>query len=81
MQLVVITTSWAAPNGQWVDAAKWAVQVISSFFLLFTFLLTYRQNAKVRAADLLLKLEERFNGLGSKLAGALPGCRMPTTIT
>ncbi len=68
MQSVVITINPADAGPQWVAAAKWAIQVLSGLFLLSTFLLTYLQNAKVRAADLLLKLEERFNGLGSKLA-------------
>jgi hypothetical protein len=68
MQSVVVTITQGSAEAQWVAIAKWSVQVVSGFFLLATFLLTYRQNAKVRAADLLLKLEERFNSLGSKLA-------------
>ncbi len=48
--------------------AKWAVQIVSGTFLLLSFLITYRHNVRVRASDLLLKLEEHFNMLGSKLA-------------
>jgi hypothetical protein len=36
--------------------------------LLLSFLITYRHNVRVRASDPLLKLEEHFNTLGSKLA-------------
>jgi len=52
----------------WVVFAKWAFQIISGAFLLLSFLITYRHNVRVRASDLLLKLEEHFNTLGSKLA-------------
>jgi hypothetical protein len=57
------------PSGDtgWIVFAKWAVQVISGAFLLLSFLLTYRHNVRVRASDLLLKLEDHFNALGPKL--------------
>ena len=51
----------------WAEAVKWIIQTVSGVFLLGTFLLTYRHNVRVRASDLLLKLEEHFNALGSKL--------------
>jgi len=47
---------------------KWAIPSISAVFLLVTFLMTYLHNMNVRAGDLLLKLEEAFVKLGSKLA-------------
>lgn len=55
-------------NRDGVVFAKWAVQILSGIFLLLSFLITYRHNARVRASDLLLELEEHFNTLGSKLA-------------
>jgi hypothetical protein len=42
--------------------------LISGIFLLASFVLTYRLSVHVRAGDLLLKLEDAFSKLGSKLA-------------
>ena len=50
------------------ELIKWGIPSISAVFLLVTFLMTYLHNMNVRAGDLLLKLEEAFVKLGSKLA-------------
>jgi hypothetical protein len=57
-----------SPETAWVVFVKWAAQILSGLFLLLSFLVTFRHNVRVRASDLLLKLEEHFNTLGSKLA-------------
>ena len=64
-----IMNVYPCPAGSTLDQViKWAVPSISAVFLGVTFLLTYRHNMNVRAGDLLLKLEEAFVKLGSKLA-------------
>lgn len=68
MHWVQIAVSHYTANSPLAQTAKWIVQTFSGVFLLLSFLLTYRHNVQVRASDLLLKLEEHFNSLGSKLA-------------
>lgn len=68
MYWVQIAVSQCSANSSFAQAAKWVIQTFSGIFLLLSFLLTYRHNVKVRGSDLLLKLEEHFNSLGSKLA-------------
>jgi hypothetical protein len=68
MHWVQIAVSQWTANSSFAQAVKWVIQTFSGIFLLFSFLLTYRHNVKVRSSDLLLKLEEHFNSLGSKLA-------------
>jgi hypothetical protein len=46
---------------------KLLVPLFPSLLLLLTFVVTYIHNVNVRAGDLLLKLEETFSKLGSKL--------------
>ena len=67
MHSIFVAVCQRTPVPVWVQGAKWGVQTISGIFLLLSFLITYRHSVKVRAGDLLLKLEETFNKLGSKL--------------
>jgi len=67
MHFIQIVVNQPAAEPAWVPIAKWSVQFLSGFFILLSFLITYRHNVKVRASDLLLKLEEHFTTLGSKL--------------
>jgi hypothetical protein len=68
MQSALIALGRFMAELPWPQIAKWVVQTGAGFFLLSSFLITYRHNAKVRASDLLLKLDEHFNILGAKLA-------------
>jgi hypothetical protein len=58
LQSYFIEIAQAPAESSWVVFAKWAIQILSGAFLLLSFLITYRHNVKVRASDLLLKLEE-----------------------
>ena len=64
-----IINVFPCPTGSALDTIiKWAIPSLSAVIVLVTFLMTYSHNMNVRAGDLLLKLEEVFVKLGSKLA-------------
>jgi hypothetical protein len=64
-----IINVYPCPTGSTLDQLiKWGIPSLSGAFLLITFLMTYLHNMNVRAGDLLLKLEDAFVKLGSKLA-------------
>jgi hypothetical protein len=67
MHWVQLVVNQYTTDSSLAQAAKWLIQTFSGIFILLSFLLTYRHNVKVRASDLLLKLEEHFNNLGAKL--------------
>jgi hypothetical protein len=62
---IYVYESSAAP---WAAVVQSLVAVLSGVLLVTIGLLTYAHNVRVRAGDLLLKLEEAFGRLGSNLA-------------
>ncbi|MDE1176665.1 MAG: hypothetical protein PW789_08655 [Edaphobacter sp.] len=65
--LIEIALTQPGPESLWVTFFKSILPGIVAALGIIAAFTTYRQNSRVQASNLLLKLEEHFNQLGSKL--------------